>query len=477
MSHGTEVLRNRRHRVVNPILGIACLTIAATIAATVHGAVASRHYDFEEGAAGATSLGADDIVTEFLFPGPAGVFPEGHFWIEVAGGESRPLPAGNLVESVTNAALAATALEPRQGVATYADVSNGSVMDSPAVGSQLALSFDGNAFLDDGDTGPGSRGVYVSITGFENNEPVAGGTNTSESFNLITQAWVRPSSEGIEIPQTVWVAGTEQGSVNITEDGFWEFRDLGSVGVLNPNILVDFDAWTHIGVRRGGNGAEVFINGEIVAGNIDPAPPNFFNTFASLITLGGDASNSNGFIGLVDDFKVMGTADLSWDPMVDLDYWATEEETARCDFDGNGACDIADLDALLYDGQSQQILDPYDLNSDGVVDLADRDAWYASASTENGVELVPGDTNLDGLVVASDLNDLGTNWQRTDATSVAQGDFNGDGLVAASDLNDIGINWQRGVAAAANASAVPEPSGCLALLTAMTLWFVAGRRR
>ena len=57
---------------------------------------------------------------------------------------------------------------------------------------------------------------------------------------------------------------------------------------------------------------------------------------------------------------------------------------------------------------------------------------------------------------------LGTNWQRSDATSVAQGDFNGDGLVAAADLNDIGLFWQHGVAAAADASAVPEPSSAAA---------------
>ena len=144
-----------------------------------------------------------------------------------------------------------------------------------------------------------------------------------------------------------------------------------------------------------------------------------------------------------------------------------------CDFDGNGACDIADLDALLYDGQAQQILDPYDLNSDGAVNLLDRDEWYTSASAENGVDLVPGDTNLDGMVVASDLNDLGTNWQRTDAASVAQGDFNGDGLVAAADLNEIGLFWQHGVAAAA----VPEPSGCLPLLVSMAMWLIAFRRR
>ena len=117
--------------------------------------------------------------------------------------------------------------------------------------------------------GAGSRGVYVNAAAFQNNDPVSG-DNTAESFNLITQAWVRPSSAGIDTAQTVWRAGAEQGSVNITEGGFWEFRDLSSVGVLNPNIPVEYDAWTCIGVRRGGNGAEVYINRELVAGDFDP---------------------------------------------------------------------------------------------------------------------------------------------------------------------------------------------------------------
>jgi hypothetical protein len=299
----------------------------------------------------------------------------------------------------------------------------------------------------------------------------------AESFSLITQAWVRPSSEGFELPQTVWQAGGEQGSVNITEDGFWEFRDLGSVGSLNPGIPVAYDAWTHIGVFRGGNGAEVYLNGELVAGNRNPDPPNYFNTFANLITLGGSAAGTDGFYGLVDDFKVMGTADVSVDPLLDMDFWKVDNPTSPCDFDGDGNCDISDLNSLLYDGQAQQILDPYDLNSDGSVNLLDRDQWYALASTKNGVELVPGDANLDGMVVAGDLNALGTNWLRTDATSVAQGDFNGDGLVDAGDLNQLGLNWQHGVPAAAAGAAVPEPSGCLPLLAALGICLAVLRRR
>ncbi len=139
-----------------------------------------------------------------------------------------------------------------------------------------------------------------------------------------------------------------------------------------------------------------------------------------------------------------------------------------CDFDDDGICGIADLDLLLYAGQAEQILDPYDLNSDGVVNLDDRAEWYSIASAENEIKLVSGDTDLDGTVVAVDLNNLAGNWQITDATSVRQGDFNGDGRVNANDLNDRGGNWQHGAAAAL--ATVPEPSAlALALVAVMTL--------
>ena len=249
---------------------------------------------------------------------------------------------------------------------------------------------------------------------------------------------------------------------------------LGAVGDLNPGIPVEFDKWTHFGIRRGGNGAEVFIDGVQVDGDINPTPPHWFNTFASVITLGGNGEGSDGFIGLVDDFQVLGTADVSWDPMADLDFWSQEiTERTACDLDGNGACELADLDILLYEGISSQSAN-FDLNSDGVVDVADRNEWLSLASEETGTQLVPGDANLDGQVIASDLNILGTNWGRTDATSVAQGDFNGDGNVDATDLNEVGLNWQFGAEAAAPA-AVPEPAG-LALLAPLALLFVLRRR-
>lgn len=147
-----------------------------------------------------------------------------------------------------------------------------------------------------------------------------------------------------------------------------------------------------------------------------------------------------------------------------------------CDFNGDGTCDVADLDALLYGGQQNQDT-TYDLTGDGTVDLADRDAWLTEAGTAtNGQAYPPGDFNFSNKTDAGDLNILGIAWQ-SDATSYADGDANGDGVVNAGDLNIVGIHWQEEGAVGALASAVPEPGlGWLPLLGCL-LWGRSFRRR
>ena len=135
-----------------------------------------------------------------------------------------------------------------------------------------------------------------------------------------------------------------------------------------------------------------------------------------------------------------------------------------CDFNGDGVCDIVDLDELLYTGLGT--VDPkYDLDGSGVVTLDDRDEFLRQINS------FPGDFDLNGQVVAGDLNILGGNWQQTELTSWAQGDSNGDGLADARDLNDLGANWQQGAAA----NAVPEPAGWALAITGL-LAFISRRR-
>ncbi len=107
----------------------------------------------------------------------------------------------------------------------------------------------------------------------------------------------------------------------------------------------------------------------------------------------------------------------------------------ECDFDASGACDVVDMDALLNNLGSDDLL--YDLDLDGVITLGDRDVWLSIAGQENiGVDYVTGDANLNGQVNSSDLNDLGIAWQSTDNPGWGNGDFNGDDIVNAPDLNE-----------------------------------------
>ena len=147
-----------------------------------------------------------------------------------------------------------------------------------------------------------------------------------------------------------------------------------------------------------------------------------------------------------------------------------------CDFDGDGACGIVDLNALLYEGQQNQEA-IYDLTGDGTVDLADRDAWLSEAGLhETGQEYPLGDFNFSNKTDAGDLNILGIAWQGA-AESYSDGDANGDGVVNVADLNVVGLHWQQEGAIAANA-AVPEPAlSWFAILVCLACCRYSVRRR
>ncbi|MEM7314316.1 MAG: dockerin type I domain-containing protein, partial [Planctomycetota bacterium] len=116
----------------------------------------------------------------------------------------------------------------------------------------------------------------------------------------------------------------------------------------------------------------------------------------------------------------------------------TDVDELSCDFDDDGDCDGADIDAL----QANIVTGPadpgtFDLTGDGNVTIADRNEWLAQAGAENlpsGGAYLLGDANLDGVVDISDFNIWNANkFFATSAWTAA--DFNSDGSVDVSDFN------------------------------------------
>ena len=192
---------------------------------------------------------------------------------------------------------------------------------------------------------------------------------------------------------------------------------------------------------------------------IDAAPEEIVGEFAELEVSGGDPDN----------FSYSVIYDQDAGDILLQSILTCSGFDCVCDFDGNGSCDIADLDELLYAGLSSGDL-KYDIDGSGTVDTGDRDAYLSQ-----GFNTVVGDFDLDGKVVAADLNILGGNWRKDGLTSYAQGDANGDGIANATDLNALGINWQTGAAPPLATASVPEPNGCFLILSGLLGWLALRR--
>lgn len=125
-----------------------------------------------------------------------------------------------------------------------------------------------------------------------------------------------------------------------------------------------------------------------------------------------------------------------FDNRVDIGALELQQAVPDCDFDGDGACNVTDIDALVAEIASATHDATFDLNLDGQVNLADRDQWLVSAGAANLTgrnRYLLGDANLDGVVDGLDFID----WNRYKFTSVAAwsvGDFNADGMVDEADF-------------------------------------------
>ena len=136
--------------------------------------------------------------------------------------------------------------------------------------------------------------------------------------------------------------------------------------------------------------------------------------------------------------------------------------------------DIDLLTAAIVAGSTDLM---FDLTGDGMVTVADRDAWLAGDGgvfLRSGNPFLPGDGNLDGVVDTSDFNIWNSN-KFTANSAWCSGDFNTDGVVDTSDFNIWNSNK---FTSADRVQAVPEPvSGWLALAGGLVLSALRRRSR
>ncbi len=273
-------------------------------------------------------------------------------------------------------------------------------------------------------------------------------------------------------------AGLGRSNALISQNGFWGSYMGG--GTTDSATAPEEDEWFHYVLSFDGDGGDdavkFYINGELsgeptmLRPEVDGKPESATGDWV----LGSHKNESSQFFdGLLDEVAFYnyrlddpdGDNDAS-DSLIPRHYNALlPDTTVSCDFNGDGICDLSDLNELQYSGLGSADL-KYDLDGSGTVDSADTTTWLATAGS------LDGDANLDGIVDAADLNAVGVNWQSIGVQSWAEGDFDGNGTVDATDLNSIGLNWQAGPIATA---AVPEPNSSGLILLGLLL--IRSKRR
>ncbi|MEM8680345.1 MAG: hypothetical protein AAGF97_13435 [Planctomycetota bacterium] len=286
---------------------------------------------------------------------------------------------------------------------------------------------------------------------------------------------------------------------------------LHSGGSTGPDAVINLDLMT--------GGTDVTVVGIGWSLGLDSASPSWrseanvdFNGAVTLVPgLGDDSPGTTTYNSMgIEDLRMVDLdgdgnvdADLSFvasggqlsltlfesfdDPEVDPDGMYLANSTIsieymapiNCDFDGNETCDVDDLNMMLAlgpiaGGVSATGNEMFDLNGDGTIDTADRDAWLAGAASENGLAspYKLGDATLDGTVDGSDF--LAWNDNKFDnSLQWNAGDFNSDGVVDGADF----LAWNSNKFTSSDGvNAVPEPS-LLTLLLAGVSGLAIVRRR
>ncbi len=236
--------------------------------------------------------------------------------------------------------------------------------------------------------------------------------------------------------------------------------DLTSTDFLSADLRLAID-----------NGAQVYINGELVATETSFLTENWALPLPSLSISETGEVTAVKFEEWAESFDGWNTGENEillavrnpfeeLDPAggfaFRLDFYSTAP-AVRGDFNGNGEIDLEDIDLLTVASASGTNPEEYDLTGDGFVDQADVTEW--AKAKDIGYTWI-GDANFDGQFNTGDfVQVLGIGkYELPGATAVwSEGDWNGDGVFGTGDLVAALSDGGYEIGPRTDVSAVPEP--------------------
>ena len=278
------------------------------------------------------------------------------------------------------------------------------------------------------------------------------GTFAGEIFNNVeaSNSHIRQANLGIDtvVPdQTVSISFDARGLYGIGGVAIAElFSESAAGGVSKTEIL---------------GGGPLGINDD----------SSVWTTFNFTTTLGPDVSGGVTLLLGATNGAVPNETTTMWYDNVSV---SIESAVSDGDFNSDGMWNCTDIDALVaaIAGASADLT--FDLNGDGLVDVADiTDAgtgWLAVGGANNpadtgGNAFLVGDADLNGTVDGQDFLVWNSNKFSSNA-AWCSGDFNADGFVDGQDF----LAWNANKFTSSDVSSVPEPAaGGLVLLSLMWL--------
>ena len=312
-----------------------------------------------------------------------------------------------------------------------------------------------------------------------------------ESFSF--SLWIKPqltgAAQGILARDTVWwPSPCNFYCLYIDPQQSLVWKTAGIEAILSEEAIIEEEETYHIAVTYlDSDGADtgkadrtrLYVNGELVE-EADrpeeiPSPESIADANGIYNSIWfGTLSSFGGYWGEMDDLQLYST-ELTADDVAFLNAnpgSVIGGNNAPGDFNGDGALDLMDINALSEASAAGQNDASFDLNDDQLVDGTDLQSWVELANTWIG------DANLDGEFNSSDLVRVfeSGKFETGQTANWAEGDWTGDGKFDSSDFVTAfqSGGFELGPKAA---SSVPEPTGIQLVLLGLVGLMAARRRR